>query len=304
MSHSHAPFPRRWTRRLALAATLGLGGLSSLLAGCASHLGRPEGSPITPPPPVAFSVQADVVYTPQAWPEVLKADLFIPQTPGARPAVLLIHGGGWRPPDRREQMRSIAERLAARGYVVMNATYRLAPAHRHPAALEDLRQALVWLRQESSRLGVDPRRIAAFGYSAGGHLAALLGAVEAPEGQRVQAVVAGGAPSDLRKWPDAPLVVNYLGGPLAELPGLYAEASPVVHISPNDPPVFLYHGGFDLLVPTDHATDYQTALERAGVRNELYIQRGMGHITAFLTDGGAVKAALEFLDRSLAPGAN
>lgn len=293
------------SRRLSIPRRLltGIGlGLVGLLAGCAAHQGRPaDAAPTATPPEVGFAVDRDRVYTPAGWPTVQRADLYRPALPGPRPAVLLIHGGGWAEPERRHQMVSIAERLARRGYVVVNATYRLAPTHLHPAGLEDLRMALRWMRQSASSLGIDPQRIAAFGYSAGGHLAALLGGLEAPSDQQVQAVVAGGAPTDLAKWPNGKLVVQYLGGTLAAMPARYAEASPVQHVDARDPPVFLYHGGFDLLVPIDHAEDYKTALDQAGVPNELYIQRGLGHITAFFLDQGAVDAAIDFLDRRMGP---
>ncbi len=273
--------------------------LLALLAGCASHLGRPEGASAPAVTGVGFSVERDRVYSPEGWPETLRADLYRPQMDGARPAVLLIHGGGWSPPDRRSQMDSIAGRLAARGYVVMNATYRLAPRHQHPAPIDDLRQALAWLRANAGELGTQPDRIAAFGYSAGGHLAALLGALDAGPDARIQAVVAGGAPTELAKWPNGKLVVRYLGGRPDEVPDRYAAASPIRHVSSDDPPVFLYHGTLDAVVPVDHATDYKAALDRAGVRNELYLERGRGHVAAFLLDGGAVDAALDFLDRTL-----
>lgn len=280
---------------------LGLGALlgAALLAGCVTHLGKPTGASATEPTRTVFSVERDRIYSPPGWPETLRADLYRPIGEGQRPAVLLIHGGGWAPPDRRSQMTSIAERLAARGYVVMNATYRLAPKHQHPAAVDDLRQALAWLREQASELGARPDRVAAFGYSAGGHLAALLGTLDAPADQRIQAVVAGGAPTELAKWPDGKLVVRYLGGRPDEVPERYAAASPIRHVSADDPPVFLYHGALDMVVPLDHATDYKAALDRVGVRSELYIEGGRGHVAAFLLDGGAVDAAIDFLDRTL-----
>ena len=280
-----------------LAIATGLAGI--LLAGCATHLGKPETATTGATLRTTFSVERNRVYSPPDWPETLRADIYRPRIDTPRPAVLLIHGGGWAPPDRRSQMDSIAERLAARGYVVMNATYRLAPKHQHPAPIDDLRQALGWLRAQAGELGARPDRVAAFGYSAGGHLATLLGALDAPAGARIQAVVAGGAPTELAKWPNGRLVVRYLGGRPDEVPERYAAASPIRHVSADDPPVFLYHGTLDTVVPVDHATDYKAALDRAGVRNELYLERGRGHVAAFLLDGGAVDAAIDFLDRTL-----
>lgn len=280
--------------RACLAATLALA-----LGGCASHLGRPDQPVSERVDSRHHELRRDLVYTPAGWPQALKADLYLPGTPGLRPGVLLIHGGGWEGPDRREQMASIAERLVQRGYVVMNASYRFAPEYRYPAPVEDLHQALRWLRSQATAFGLREDRIAAFGYSAGGHLAEMLGVTGSEPAIRVQAVVAGGAPSDLRKYAGGRLVPQFLGGSQAEVPQAFADASPITRVAAGQPPVFLYHGGWDQLVPYDHATDYRTALEAAGIPGELFTLQGRGHITAFLTDGAAIEAALDFLDRWL-----
>lgn len=299
-----------------LLATAGALAATALFSACATHVGKPDTAvAATQPSRHAFTVERDQVYSPEGWPQALRGDVYRPAAEGLRPAVLLIHGGGWEVPDRRHQMESIARRLAERGYVVMNATYRLAPAHQHPAPVEDLQQALLWMRTRSAALSIDPTRMATFGYSAGGHLAALMGSMTAPitgattgalsggltasQAPLVRAVVAGGAPTDLSKWRSGRLVVQYLGGTRDEMPARYAAASPVTHIKPGHPPVFLYHGQADDLVPVDHSLDYKAALDRAGIRNELYLTRGLGHITAFLLDGPAVEAAIGFLDREL-----
>jgi acetyl esterase/lipase len=270
-----------------------------VLAGCTSFMGKPS----TPPPPPLtseYTVERDLVYSPASWPERLLADVYHPSVCTAEapcPMVLLIHGGGWTGPDRRDQMASIAERLAVRGYLVVNASYRFAPQYQWPAPLEDLQQALRWLRAEAPGWKGDPQKVAAFGYSAGAHLAAMLGARGNTPETRVQAVVAGGTPTDLRKYKGGTLVPQFLGGTLKQIPERFAEASPITQIKRGDPPVFLYHGNFDTLVPFDHATDYREALNKAGITNELVVIEGRGHITAFLSDGAAVRAALEFLDR-------
>jgi len=275
--------------------------LASLLfiASCTTHLGPRTGTPVTAVKTSGFTVKKDMIYTPKGWPQAIPADVYQPAGTGPWPGVLLIHGGSWTAKDRRSDMDSIAERLARRGYVVMNATYRLAPQHPHPAQVQDLQQALAWMRAHAAELRLRSDRLATFGYSAGGHLAALLGAVDAPAKLRVQAVVAGGAPSDLRKWPNSRDVVSYLGGPLNEVPAQYASASPVTHISRDDPPVFLYHGSLDMLVTVDQAIDYQAALTKGGVPNELLWQRGRGHVPAFFLDGDAIRPAIDFLDRHL-----
>ncbi|MDP3376858.1 MAG: alpha/beta hydrolase [Brevundimonas sp.] len=268
---------------------------------CATRSGPLTGSPTAPVHTPQFTVKKDLIYTPAGWPQALPADLYQPTGPGPWPGVLLIHGGSWTQKDRRSDMTGIAERLARRGYIVLNATYRLAPQHPHPAQVQDLQQAAEWLRQNAAPLRLRADRLATFGYSAGGHLAALVGAYPGGKTARFQAIVAGGAPSDLRKFPDSAMVVNYLGGNLRERPAVFADASPVTHIRPGHPPVFIYHGRGDLLVPVDQASDYQAALKKAGVPHELLWQEGRGHVAAFILDGDAIRPAIAFLDRHLRP---
>lgn len=269
------------------------------LTGCATHLGKPEGE-APARLRTAFSVEREVVYSPAGWPVELRGDFYRPEVEGLSPAVVLVHGGGWQGPDRRWHMRGIAEDLARRGYGVLNVTYRMAPEWRHPAAVEDLRAAVAWLREDAEGKGVDAERVAVFGYSAGGHLALLVGLMDGPPEARVAAVVAGGAPADLRLYGDGRLLTDYLGGKQAERAAEYAQASPVTHASAGDPPVFLYHARWDKVVPPEHAEAMAVALAAAGVRHELFwLGGGRGHVTSLLLGGDAERAAMEFLDREL-----
>lgn len=269
---------------------------------CTVHQGRPD----TPPPPPIhsdYSITRDILFSPPEWPRPLKADIYQPTGSGPFPAVLLLYGGGWEHGDRT-QLSSIAKDLASRGYVAVASSYRFAPAYIFPAQLRDVQLAIRWMRAQAAHWRIDGARIGVWGYSAGAHLAALLGGISAGDalfesGTRVSAVVAGGVPSDLRKFPGGTLVPQLIGGPRSEKLAEYTAASPVYYVSAGDPPVFLYHGGLDRLVPLDQATDYKALLDAAGVPAELMILRGRGHITAFLTDGAAVAAGLEFLDRHL-----
>lgn len=289
--------------RLVSAALLPAALLSS---GCARHVGKPD---IPQPARVerSVTVQRDQLFTPPDWPKPLLADVYTPggaPLTGERwPAVLVIHGGGWKSGDR-EQVESIAKRVARRGYVTVNITYRLVPDALFPAPLEDVQQALRWLRANADRYRIDPDRIGAWGYSAGAHLAALAGGLSPgdrlyAEDATIKVVVAGGIPSDLRKFHGGTLVPNFLGERWRENSVVFRESSPAAHVSAGDPPVFLYHGSWDTLVPVDQAIDYQAALDAAGVVNELYLMRGLGHISAFLMDGAAVQRGADFLDRHL-----
>ncbi|WP_428311635.1 alpha/beta hydrolase fold domain-containing protein [Hydrocarboniphaga sp.] len=270
--------------------------------GCTTYQGRPEG-PAPQRVDTEYQLRRDQVFTPPGWPQALKADVYLPEGRGPFPAVLVIHGGGWDSGDR-DQVAGIAKRLAKRGYVAVNTQYRLAPGAIYPAQLQDVQQAVLWMRANAAEYHIDPTRIASFGYSAGAHLAALLGGVGetgplGKPGAAVQAVVAGGTPTDLTKWPAGKLVPQLIGGDRAHKLAEYKAASPVSYVNAGDPPVFLYHGGADKLVPIDHAEDYKQLLDAAGVPCELFVLRGRGHILAFLTDGPAVEAAIGFLDRHL-----
>ena len=114
-----------------------------------------------------------------------------------RPGIVWIQGGGWRnKAGEGKVLWRHAAHLAALGYPGANLTYRLAPGHRFPAQLDDVRAGVRWVRRHAAELGIDPQRLGAAGESAGGHLAALLATTDAPQdgvGTRVQALV--GEPS-------------------------------------------------------------------------------------------------------------
>lgn len=272
------------------------------LGACSRHIGKP-GTPGPAPLSARYAVTHDVTVSPPGWPQRLLADLYVPAGAGPFPAVLLIHGGAWKSGDRA-QVAGLAERIAARGYLVVNTTYRLVPGSIFPAQLLDVQQALRWMHEVGPRHGVDPARRATFGYSAGGHLAALAGHVAddpvlGDPRTRVQAIVAGGTPADLRLYEGGTLVPAFIGGSRAERPQAYRLASPVSHVNAGDPPVFIYQATLDRYVPFEQAAHYKAALDRSGVPNELFVMRGHGHISAFFADGAAVEAALAFLDRHL-----
>ncbi|WP_240783595.1 alpha/beta hydrolase [Stenotrophobium rhamnosiphilum] len=271
-------------------------------SGCAvTHSGGPENiQPLSPAK--AFDVQKNIIYTPKDWAVAQQADVYTPRGAGPFPAVLVVHGGGWARGSRYE-MEHICKRLAEQGFVAVNIDYRLAPAHIFPAQLQDVQQAMLWMHAQAKNQKIDTQRLAVWGYSAGAQLAALLGALSPGdpnfvEGTRVQAVVAGGTPVDLRKGADSKLIRQYIGKPIAELPEPYRKASPIAFVSADDPPTFLYHGSIDWIVAEINATRMRDELERVGVPVELYIVHGVGHIGAYF-NRGATDAGVDFLIRRL-----
>ncbi|HEY1077288.1 MAG TPA: alpha/beta hydrolase [Rhodocyclaceae bacterium] len=273
---------------------------SGLLSACVTHTGQPAGAQPSPAGKQRFERSNDLTYTPSAQTPPLQADLFLPAGAKAAPVIVLIHGGGWRRGERGE-MDGIAEAAAQRGYAVFNMSYRFAPAHPYPAALDDVRSAIGWVRAHAAEKGLDPSRVAVWGYSAGAHLAALAATQTAPAALRPNALVAGGVPADLVRASDSDLVKLFMGGDLAAMEDRYREASPLLQVSADDPPGFFYHGTWDLIVWPGYSKQMQAALSDAGIPAELYLIHGLGHIATFLFDGGAVEAALDFLDRQMPP---
>lgn len=243
-----------------------------------------------------FTSLSDVTFTPPGWPAPLVANTYKPESAAPTPAVLLIHGGGWSKNERRSDMTGIAKDLVRRGYFVMNTTYRLAPEWKFPAQTRDLSAALQYMRSNSRSLNIDPDRIATFGYSAGGHLAALTGL---DPRNNIAAIVAGGAPADLRFWPDGQLTGALLGSPLAGNRDIYRRASPVALVTSGSPPVFIYHGTEDETVPTRHPKAFIAALEKNHVAHEVYWLEGRSHIMTHLLSAEAIPKAIDFLDKHM-----
>ena len=246
-----------------------------------------------------YTLRKDVIYTPEEWPEEVRADVYQPDVREAAPAVLLIHGGSWAENDNRYQMRGLAKKLVRRGYLVVNATYRLAPKWYFPAPVEDLKQALCWMRDHAERLNIDPQRIAVYGYSAGGHLAELVGFNSPPEGVFIRAIVAGAAPHDLTLEPDFPVVTQFLGVSYREKPEVYHQASPLNNVRGKMPSLFIYQGTKDKLVPPEHTYRLLPQLEKYNVRYKIHWVKGRGHISTFLFPGSAIRSAMDFMDQEL-----
>ncbi len=200
-----------------------------------------------------------------------------------RPAILFIHGGGWQAGTRQAQSR-LVRAAARRGYVAATVTYRLAPQFTWPAQWEDVRAALIWLRENASTYGIDPERIGAAGHSAGGHLSLMLGGF--PNGAehaeaRVQAVVNFFGPTDLAAANYGErargIITTFIGGPVDAKQAEHAAASPLTLVTPGDAPTLTFHGTTDGIVPVEQAYVLHEAFAAARVPNELNILAGRGH---------------------------
>jgi acetyl esterase/lipase len=209
-----------------------------------------------------------------------------------RPAVVVIHGGGWLEGDkssfasRKYGVPGNIEDFAALGFVAVTINYRLSGEAPFPAALEDCKCAVRWLRAHAQEYHLDPHRIGAYGNSAGAHLALLLGMVgkeaglegDGPyqkESSRVQAVVCDSGPIDLFYQDQHDqlrrVVRQFLGGPPeGERAAVYRKASPLHQIAPDTPPLLLIYGGADAQVPVETADAFVVALGRAGLKDVSY----------------------------------
>jgi acetyl esterase/lipase len=178
----------------------------------------------------------------------------------------------------------------------MTVNYRLAPKDKYPAQVDDCRQALKWFHEHADEWNVDVERLGVYGYSAGGHLALMLATCPSDGAPRLSACVAGGAPCDFSLLPeDSSILAPFLGGTRQQLPEVYREASPIEHVTPDDPPIFVFHGEEDQLVPIKYAERLKQRLEAAQVTLQYLAIPKKSHIMAFV-DRGALDAAIDFLD--------
>jgi len=253
----------------------------------------------------------------------LQLDLARPEGDGPFPALVFVHGGGWRGGHRAGYRGEIVE-AAKRGYVAVTVTYRLTEADAEgkakfpfPAQVHDVKCAVRWLRANAAKYHVDPERIGATGGSAGGHLSLMLGLTDASarlegdgghadQSSRVQAVVNYFGPTDMidlsRTSPGAkPIVASFLGGAPQDARETYLAASPTTYVSQDDPPVLTLHGADDRLVPPDQARLLDRKMRAAGASHTLVLLEGQVH--GFRGEGSAKArtAMYEFFDKHLKP---
>ena len=230
--------------------------------------------------------------------EKLRADIYRPDNDQLAPGVLMIHGGAWSAGDKWN-MRDHARQLAQAGYVAISINYRLAPQFQYPAQIDDCRAALRWIHQEAGQYQMDPQRVAVYGYSAGGHLAALL-ATDPIEGlPRVKVAILGGAPCDFEFLSDSSqALAHVMGGSRKQRPQVYKEAAPLTYCSQDDCPTFFFHGNTDMIVPTEASRVMYRRLKELGVETQFYSVEKYGHLVTFLHPD-ARAAAIEFLDKHL-----
>jgi acetyl esterase/lipase len=244
----------------------------------------------------------------------LTLDLYSPRAgSGALPLVVFVHGGGWNGGDARhtgtfEDFPATLAALAARGYVVASVNYRLSEEARFPAALQDVKAAIRWLRGDAAGRGIDATRVAVWGAAAGGQLAALTGVTcgvdrfepAADAGVKnlpsdcAEAVIDWYGVTDLESLADdsgtetpsrssftaqsSTAEGDYLGCEPADCaPGLARLASPLAFISNLSPAFLIQHGAADTTVPPRQSQKLYDALRAKGIPAELVLYPGVAH---------------------------
>jgi len=220
--------------------------------------------------------------------------LYIPEDGDAlRPGMVLIHGGAWILGTRYQQAW-YCRAFARAGYVVMTIDYRLMPRNAFPCCLHDCKAAVRWLRQNADRYRIDPDRIATFGASAGGHLAALLATTMPEDGlegdvnpgvsSEVCAAISLYGAVDLQQYYDTPLI-----GPLGRITSNFFDkfiaphgskisgASPLHFARPATKPIMLVHGTWDHLVHYSQSERFHQRLVELGVPTKLIAVEGREH---------------------------
>ncbi|MEM0969648.1 MAG: alpha/beta hydrolase, partial [Verrucomicrobiota bacterium] len=264
---------------------------------------RPAGM-VTPPRPdgrtqisqeiiQAIDAKVDVTYA-QYGDRTLEMDVYRPKSAwGLLPAVVCIHGGGWAKGSRVNH-GTIAQALAARGFVTATISYRLSGEAPFPAAIHDCKAAVRFLRANAKEYGIDADHIGAIGLSAGGHLTALLAASnEVPElegaggnaefSSTLQAAIPMGAQTDFLSERTREITAaergkiwrQFLSGSLEERPEAYRLASPLHHLDAQDPPFWFITGETD--DPSTQADSFRAKLTERGIESDLTIIKNAPH---------------------------
>jgi acetyl esterase/lipase len=226
------------------------------------------------PVPATVRVVHDLVYA-EYGERRLKLDLYLPSESGKRgatPAVIVVRGGGWRSGDK-EAFGFIAGQLAKEGFVAASIEYRTSAEARFPAAVQDVKAAVRWMRAHASAYAVNPMAIGAIGGSAGAHLVVMLatsGGVKDLEGaggntttsSEVQAVVAMACVCNMNMKGTA--VAEFIGAPLEAHAAEIKAASPITYVSKRSAPLLLLHSQTDPVVPFEQSVEIERLYRSVG----------------------------------------
>lgn len=228
--------------------------------------------------PKGISAETNIVYG-KGGERDLQLDLYRPKdAKQPRPLIIFIHGGGWKG-GQRTDMSFYCLRFAEKGYITATISYRFSQDAPFPAAVQDTKCAIRFLRANASKYGIDPEKIAVSGNSAGGHLSMMAGySSDVPElegnggnegvSSRIQVVGNFYGPVDLTTEfaRTQGVVKDFLGDKTwEEDPDIYKKASPITYLTKDDPPTMIFHGTIDDIVPIDQADELAAKLKDLGI---------------------------------------
>jgi len=248
-----------------------------------------------------------------------RLDVYLPQSTAPTPAVVFIHGGGWRGGSKSRIPGFLATAVREGWLAVVAVEYRFTDVAIHPAQVNDCMRAIQYVRVKAKEWNIDGTRLGVTGGSAGGHLAlwvALHDDAASPratdpvgrESCRVSCVVSFAGPTDWgllstlpHRHPAYRQLLGYAPGtPAAEMADdLKTSVSPTSYVSADDPPVLQVQGSADDIVPIQHARDLDARLRAAKVESELYVVEGGNHGVAGAGDPGGAKRATAFFRQHL-----
>lgn len=243
-----------------------------------------------PPLPAGVTVYPDLPYVTNGSPSQ-KLDLYEPNGGRNLPLIIFVHAGAFYMGDKRQWIHYQLDGLT-QGYAMASINYRLSGEAVFPAQIEDCKAAVRWLRAHATQYRLDPNHFAAWGASAGGHLAAMLGTTgnisDFDVGEnllfssRVQAVADFFGPTDLTRLRPDHLEAGspeskFIGCAIRDHPEQARRASPITYVTPDCPPFLIVHGDADPIVPWTQSLLLASTLKKAGVPVTFYTVKGAKH---------------------------
>jgi acetyl esterase/lipase len=258
---------------------------------------------------------------PYSWADAntpLLLNLYVPASKKPLPLIIYIHGGGWSA-GSKEYVLPQDFHFLEKGYAIASVEYRFSNKAIFPAQIKDCKAAVRFLRSNAKKYNLDANHFGAWGDSAGGHLAALLGMTsnsrafgekDQKVSDSVQAVCDWFGPTDLTRFAPDPnskqtqavydVMSKLIGGPISEKMSVAKSASPVTYINPQCPPFLIIHGTNDNLVPLAQSQLLYDGLKKAGVPVELKIIPDSGHgDTKAFADPNLIALESAFFDKYL-----
>ena len=240
----------------------------------------------------------------------LHLDAFYKSSNKALPAVVLIHGGGWKS-GNKNQMHLMAQEIASKGYSCFSVEYRLSPEAKYPSAIFDVKNAIKYIKKNANKFNVNPNNIAVLGCSSGGQIAALVGttnnnsAFEDGNGlnqnSNVQAIVDidGILAFKHPESEEGKVASLWLGATYEEKPDVWKQASALTHVNKNTPPILFINSD----MPRFHAgrDDMIAVLNQYKIHNEVKNIHNSPHSFWFFDPwfNPMIDYTVQFLDKTL-----